>query len=80
MYICFWYVLTIALQILLYSGRHALKAKLFELGYNFDGNELNQLFLRFKSLAEMKKIITDEDLITLVSHKVSEAQVEYSQS
>ncbi|KAF5783395.1 putative 2-isopropylmalate synthase [Helianthus annuus] len=62
------------------SGRHALKAKLFELGYNFDENELNQLFLRFKSLAEMKKIITDEDLITLVSHKVSEAQVEYYQA
>ncbi|KAJ0510904.1 putative 2-isopropylmalate synthase [Helianthus annuus] len=40
------------------SGRHALKAKLFELGYNFDGNELNQLFLRFKSLAEMKKVTT----------------------
>ncbi|KAL7615657.1 hypothetical protein Lser_V15G02649 [Lactuca serriola] len=49
------------------SGRHALKAKLFELGYNFEGNELNDLFWRFKSVAEMKKVITDDDLITLVS-------------
>ncbi|XP_023748737.1 2-isopropylmalate synthase A [Lactuca sativa] len=49
------------------SGRHALKAKLFELGYKFEGNELNDLFWRFKSVAEMKKVITDDDLITLVS-------------
>ncbi|KAL4561034.1 hypothetical protein LXL04_033195 [Taraxacum kok-saghyz] len=49
------------------SGRHALKAKLFELGYDFEGNELNDLFWRFKSVAEMKKVITDDDLITLVS-------------
>ncbi|XP_024984194.1 2-isopropylmalate synthase A-like [Cynara cardunculus var. scolymus] len=49
------------------SGRHALKAKLRELGYNFEGAKLNDLFWRFKSIAEMKKIITDEDLLALVS-------------
>nr|XP_043610201.1 2-isopropylmalate synthase A-like [Erigeron canadensis] len=50
------------------SGRHALKAKLFELGYNYDGKELNDLFWRFKSVAEMKKVITDDDLIALISN------------
>ncbi|KAL8214274.1 hypothetical protein R6Q57_003723 [Mikania cordata] len=52
------------------SGRHALKAKLFELGYDIDGRELNDLFWRFKSVAEMKKVITDDDLIALVSDEV----------
>ncbi|GJW17536.1 2-isopropylmalate synthase A-like protein [Tanacetum coccineum] len=44
------------------SGRHALKSKLSELGYEYDGKELNDLFWRFKSVAEMKKVITDDDL------------------
>ncbi|KAK9058499.1 hypothetical protein SSX86_023341 [Deinandra increscens subsp. villosa] len=39
------------------SGSHALKVKLFELGYNYDGKELNDLFLRFKSVAETKKVV-----------------------
>ncbi|XP_076936781.1 2-isopropylmalate synthase A-like [Bidens hawaiensis] len=50
------------------SGSHALKVKLFELGYDYDGKELNDLFSRFKSLAETKKVITDDDLIALVSN------------
>ncbi|KAJ9558870.1 hypothetical protein OSB04_013484 [Centaurea solstitialis] len=50
------------------SGRHALKTKLLELGHNVDGKELNDLFWRFKSIAETKKVITDDDLIALVSN------------
>ncbi|XP_071741660.1 2-isopropylmalate synthase A-like [Rutidosis leptorrhynchoides] len=50
------------------SGRHALKIKLLELGYDYDGKELNDLFWRFKSIAETKKVITDDDLMTLVSN------------
>ncbi|KAJ9558869.1 hypothetical protein OSB04_013483 [Centaurea solstitialis] len=50
------------------SGRHALKSKLIELGHNIDGKELNDLFWRFKSVAEMKKVITDDDLMALVSN------------
>nr|XP_043609242.1 2-isopropylmalate synthase A-like [Erigeron canadensis] len=57
------------------SGRHALKAKLFELGYDIDGKELNDLFWRFKSVAEMKKVITDDDLVALVSDEVFQPQV-----
>ncbi|GJZ57024.1 hypothetical protein Tco_0612518 [Tanacetum coccineum] len=49
------------------SGRHALKSKLYELGYDYDGKELNDLFWRFKSVAETKKVITDDDLRLLVS-------------
>ncbi|KAL3529629.1 hypothetical protein ACH5RR_008951 [Cinchona calisaya] len=57
------------------SGRHALKAKLLELGYDIDSKELDDLFLRFKSVAENKKSITDEDLIALVSDEVFQPQV-----
>ncbi|KAL7615656.1 hypothetical protein Lser_V15G02648 [Lactuca serriola] len=57
------------------SGRHALKSKLFELGYDIDGKELNDLFWRFKSVAEMKKVITDDDLVALVSDEVFQPQI-----
>ncbi|PWA84223.1 2-isopropylmalate synthase B [Artemisia annua] len=54
------------------SGRHALKVELVKLGYAFDGKELDDLFLRFKSMAEMKKVVTNDDLIALVSNEVFE--------
>ncbi|PWA92930.1 2-isopropylmalate synthase B [Artemisia annua] len=57
------------------SGRHALKSKLFELGYDIDGKELNDIFWRFKSVAEMKKVITDDDLVALVSDEVFQPQI-----
>ncbi|KAI3459761.1 hypothetical protein Pfo_016424 [Paulownia fortunei] len=37
------------------SGRHALKAKMLELGYDIDGKELVDLFARFKAVAGNKK-------------------------
>nr|UPT51121.1 isopropylmalate synthase 2 [Pogostemon cablin] len=52
------------------SGRHALKAKMLELGYDIDGKELDDLFARFKAVAGNKKIITDDDLVALVSDEV----------
>ncbi|KAL8048739.1 hypothetical protein ABFX02_07G086500 [Erythranthe guttata] len=52
------------------SGRHALKAKMLELGYDIDGKGLDDLFARFKGVAGNKKIITDDDLIALVSDEV----------
>ncbi|KAL0432938.1 UNVERIFIED_CONTAM: 2-isopropylmalate synthase A [Sesamum latifolium] len=57
------------------SGRHALKAKMLELGYDIDGKELDDLFARFKAVAGNKKIITDDDLIALVSDEVFQPQV-----
>uniref|UniRef100_A0A5B6ZQB8 2-isopropylmalate synthase n=1 Tax=Davidia involucrata TaxID=16924 RepID=A0A5B6ZQB8_DAVIN len=57
------------------SGRHALKSRLLELGYEIDSKELDDLFWRFKDVAEKKKIITDDDLIALVSDVVFQPQV-----
>ncbi|KAK6781839.1 hypothetical protein RDI58_019635 [Solanum bulbocastanum] len=38
------------------SGRHALKIKMLELGYNFEEKQLEDLFWRFKSMAGRKKV------------------------
>ncbi len=54
-----------------HSGRHALKAHLEELGYNLSSDELDQAFVRFKELADKKKVITDADLEALVSDEVA---------
>ena len=50
-----------------HSGRHALKVRLSELGYELDQEELNNAFDRFKELADKKKSITDPDLMALMT-------------
>ncbi|MBI2976976.1 MAG: 2-isopropylmalate synthase [Chloroflexi bacterium] len=53
-----------------HSGRHALKARLAELGYNLNEAELDKAFERFKNLADKKKTIADADLEALVSDEL----------
>jgi 2-isopropylmalate synthase len=53
-----------------HSGRHALKARLQSLGYALDEKGLDQIFERFKALADRKKTITDPDLEALVSDEL----------
>ncbi|XP_057970530.1 2-isopropylmalate synthase A-like isoform X1 [Malania oleifera] len=60
------------------SGRHALKTRLLELGYDIDGKELDNIFCRFKTVAERKKHITDVDLIALISDEIFQPQVVWS--
>ncbi|MCX7840776.1 MAG: 2-isopropylmalate synthase [Anaerolineae bacterium] len=50
-----------------HSGRHALQARLVELGYRLSEADLDQVFRRFKELADKKKVVTDADLIALIS-------------
>lgn len=49
-----------------HSGRAALRAKLSELGYELADNQLKDVFVRFKDLADRKKEVFDEDLIALM--------------
>jgi 2-isopropylmalate synthase len=44
------------------SGRHALAARLAELGHTVAGAELDRVFVRFKELADRKKHLTNADL------------------
>ena len=50
-----------------HSGRHALRDRLKEMGYDMSDEELNQMFIRFKELADKKKHVLDEDLEVIVT-------------
>ncbi len=51
-----------------HSGRNAFKARMSEMNIQFESaEELNQVFSRFKALADKKHDIFDEDLIALVN-------------
>jgi len=62
------------------SGRHALKQRLNQLGYEIDGKELDDVFKRFKSVAEKKKSFSDDDLETLLSDEVFQPETLWSLS
>ncbi len=49
-----------------HSGRAALRSKLKDLGYELADNQLNDVFVRFKALADRKKEIFDDDLLALM--------------
>jgi 2-isopropylmalate synthase len=49
-----------------HSGRAALRAKLKDLGFDLADNQLNDVFIRFKALADRKKEIFEDDLLALM--------------
>ncbi len=56
-----------------HSGRAALRAKLGELGFQLGDNQLGDVFVRFKELADRKKEVWDEDLIALMQDQSTNA-------
>lgn len=48
------------------SGRHALRARLKQIGYELAEEELEKVFVLFKGLAQKKKEVFDEDLEALM--------------
>jgi len=60
-----------------HSGRHALRVRLRELGYEFEGGDLLDIFKRFKDLADAKKTVTDADLEALVADEKAIKQEEF---
>ena len=57
-----------------HSGRHALRAKLAELGYTLSDAELKDAFARFKEIADKKKQVTVLDLEALVGEEIRERE------
>jgi len=55
-----------------HSGRHALALRYEELGYSLDAGELDAVYHRFSELADRKKRIYDQDLISLVVERDGE--------
>jgi len=61
-----------------HSGRAAFRARLEQLGIAAGSdNSLNQLFMRFKELADKKHEIFDEDIHALVSDTQTEVEETY---
>ena len=57
-----------------HSGRAALRSKLKDLGYELAENQLNDVFVRFKELADRKKEVYDEDLIALCAPRTTQRE------
>jgi len=53
-----------------HSGRHALGERLKELGFSLAPEQLNTVNERFKALADKKKNIFDDDLISIVEDEI----------
>ncbi len=53
-----------------HSGRHALRERLKDIGYELSEEELQIVFKKFKELADRKKHIVDEDLEAIVNEGV----------
>ncbi|RAQ95224.1 2-isopropylmalate synthase [Thermogemmatispora tikiterensis] len=49
-----------------HSGRHGLDARLRQLGYRLNAEQLKKAYARFIALADEKKYVTDDDLIYIV--------------
>ncbi len=49
-----------------HSGRAALRSKLGALGYELGDNQLRDVFVRFKALADRKKEVFEDDLVALM--------------
>jgi len=61
-----------------HSGRHAFKKKLEALGFSdISEEELNELFMKFKKLADKKKEIYDEDIIALMNDTLDKTPKTY---
>ncbi|MBI5814167.1 MAG: 2-isopropylmalate synthase [Nitrospinae bacterium] len=53
-----------------HSGRHALGKRLEDLGFKLKGAELDEVFGKFKELADKKKEIFDEDLEAIMGEEI----------
>jgi 2-isopropylmalate synthase len=52
-----------------HSGRHALKKRTEELGYDLNHGELQSLYERFTHLADNKKGLIDEEIVALIEER-----------
>ena len=53
-----------------HSGRHAFVARIKELGYDLSKEDIEKAFVRFKTLADKKKEIFDEDLDAIIADEI----------
>ena len=61
-----------------HSGRAALNSRLRELGFELAPSDIDRAFKKFKDLADRKKEVYDEDLVTIVTDEATQAQETYA--
>ncbi len=61
-----------------HSGKHALRKHLKSMGYDLSDEELRLVFEKFKTLADKKKVVQDEDIEALVNERVLRTEDIYS--
>jgi 2-isopropylmalate synthase len=61
-----------------HSGRHAFKNRTVELGYQLDNEQLEVAFNKFKTLADKKKEVFDEDIEALIDDQLEVEQQVWS--
>lgn len=49
-----------------HSGRHALQLKLRQHGFELGENAFEDLYRRFKEIADMRKTVTDDEILSLI--------------
>jgi 2-isopropylmalate synthase len=49
-----------------HSGRHALDARLRQLGYKLNADQLKMVYSRFVAAADEKKLMSDDELLFIV--------------
>jgi 2-isopropylmalate synthase len=54
-----------------HSGRHALEKRLLEMGIKLNEKNLQAAFEKFKALADKKKVLYEEDLVSIVEDEVN---------
>ena len=60
-----------------HSGRHAFRDRIEDLGYTLNEKELNLAFKRFKTLADMKKDVYDEDIEMIIMDEIVRVPEKY---
>jgi 2-isopropylmalate synthase len=58
-----------------HSGRHALRQRVFDLGYHLSEEQLQRVFDAFKGLADRKKVIYDADIEALAEAQIHSGPV-----
>ena len=57
-----------------HSGRHALRSRVEQIGFTLTKSQLDDLFERFKGLADKKKEVYDEDLAAMIEEELTPEQ------
>ena len=60
-----------------HSGRHAFRDRIKSLGFELSEEEVNVAFIKFKNLADQKKVIYDSDIEVILTRKVSRENDKY---